>query len=89
VATTTSPRSGIRADRPTQHCPATCVGCRHVRKGVSERDLNPTAVTCGVADPADAEKRISAGQSYAICVRGGIDPITPYCSISHSAEINL
>jgi hypothetical protein len=28
---------------------AACAGCRHVRKRVSERDLNPMAVTCDVA----------------------------------------
>jgi hypothetical protein len=44
---------------------AMCMGCQHVRKRVSERDLNPMAVTCGVARLPRSGKQITAGQRVA------------------------
>ena len=43
---------------------------QHVRKRVSERDLNPMAVTCGVAHLAETMERITAGQRCAYVSEG-------------------
>ena len=46
-------------------------------------------MTCGSTRLEQAHKASFAGQRAVICVRGGIDPIPPYCSISYDAEISI
>jgi hypothetical protein len=52
----------------------TYIGCRLVRKHVSERDLNPhirDPRRCSLAHPG---KQITTGQGRSTCVRGGLEP---------------
>jgi hypothetical protein len=60
-----------------------CMGCQHVRKHVSERDLNPHGCDLRRCTPAHAGKRVIAGQRV-VCVSE--DRALP---IAHPGDITL
>lgn len=47
------------------------------------------SLTCGFAEDTPEPYNKLAGQVMVICVRGGIDPIPPHCSISYGADVDL
>jgi hypothetical protein len=47
------------------------------------------SLTCGFTGDSTEPYHKLPGQTMIICVRGGIDPVSPHCSMCYSAEVDL